>query len=147
MKLDVKSKIWGARGISPVSVADNTATVSQIFDTANYQGAMAMILLGSIADADATFTVLVEDGDDSGLSDNAAVDDQYLTGIEGAAATPTGASFRYDSDNGVKTIGYVGPKRYSRVTITPSGNASAALIAMCWIGMHKRVGPNTSQDS
>lgn len=147
MLLDLKSKLWFTRGLSPVSVADNTPAVSEIFNVANFQGAMAAILLGSIADADATFTVLVEDGDESDLSDAAAVPDEYLTGIEGAAATPTGASFRYDSDNQVKTIGYTGPKNYVRITVTPSGNASAALIAMAWCSFRKRVGPNTSQNS
>ena len=123
IKNDLHNNLTFERALSPVSVADNTAAVSQIIDM---QGALALefvIALGSIADADATFTVLVEDGNDSGLSDNAAVADAELLGTEAAA------SFQFDDDNGIKSIGYRGNKRYVRMTITPANNASAALLS------------------
>ena len=57
-----------------------------------------------------------------------AVDDAFLTGTE------TKASFQFDDDNEMRKIGYVGPKRYVRVTITPSGNNSGNIfIAGCWV--------------
>ncbi len=115
--LDVK------RAISPVSVADNTAAVSQIIDVQGYEALTFMILTGDIADADATFAALVEHGDNSALSDAEAVPDEQLIGTEALAA------FKFDSDNACRKIGYRGGKRYVRLTITPSGNASAALIA------------------
>lgn len=111
------------RAISPVSVSDNTAQVSQIIDTALYDACEFVIATGSIADADATFAVLVEDGNDAALSDAAAVADEFLLGTE------TEAGFRFDDDNEVRKIGYIGSKRFVRLTITPSGNASAALIS------------------
>lgn len=120
---DLYSNISIQRAISPVSVADNTAQVSQIIDRAGYDSLVFAIALGSIADADATFTVLIEDGDNSALSDNAAVADAELNGLESAA------SFQFDSDNLTKKIGYVGAKRYVRMTITPANNASAALMS------------------
>ena len=120
---DMHNNIKASRAISPVSVSDNTASVSQIIDRANYPGLEFVILTGSLADSDATFTVLVEDGDNSALSDNAAVADEYLLGTE------SGASFQFDSDNLTKKIGYIGSKRYVRLTITPANNASAAVIA------------------
>jgi hypothetical protein len=132
---ELHNNIKVTRAISPVSVADNTAAVSQIIDRANYPGLEFVILLGSIADADATFTVLVEDGDASNLSDAAAVADDQLLGTE------SGASFQYDSDNLTKKIGYVGSKRYVRLTITPANNASAALIAAGAIQYGGRVVP------
>lgn len=145
MLRDLHDQIYAARAISPVSVSDNTAQVSQIFDTAGYGAVELIIALGSLADTDATFTVLIEDGAASDLSDNAAVDDAYLLGVEGNAATPTGASFRYDSDNKVTKIGYIGPKRYVRATITPANNASAALLSAVWIGGFPRVMPKSTQ--
>jgi hypothetical protein len=120
---DLYSNISIQRAISPVSVSDNTAQVSQIIDRRGYDSLCFAIALGSIADVDATFTVLVEDGDNSALSDNAAVADVDLNGLESAA------SFQFDSDNLTKKIGYVGTKRYVRLTITPAGNASAALMS------------------
>lgn len=121
--LDLHNKIEIRRAISPVSVSDNTAQVSQIIDRQGFSALEFAIATGSIADADATFTVLVEDGDESDLSDNAAVADAQLLGTEAAAG------FQFDDDNETRKIGYIGNKRYVRLTITPANNASAALIA------------------
>lgn len=116
------------RVISPVSVADNTAQVGQVIDHQLYKDAVYIIALGSIADADATFTVLLEESDASG-SGFAAVDDADLLGTEVLA------SFQFDSDNGVRKLGYKGSKRYTRMTITPANNASAALMSVvCALG-------------
>jgi hypothetical protein len=119
---DLHNNIHVKRAISPVSVGDNTAAVSQIIDTNGYESLEFIIGAGSVGDADATFTVLVEDGAASNLSDAAAVDDKFLLGTEALA------SFKFDSDDKVFKIGYVGPRRYVRLTITPASNASAALI-------------------
>ena len=123
------------RAISPVSVADNTAQVSQILDRKDYNGVGLAILTGAIADADATFTVLVEAGDAANLSDAAAVPDSELVGTEALAG------FQFDDDNEVRKIGYIGIKRYLRVTITPANNASAALLAAVWMLTHARHAP------
>jgi hypothetical protein len=45
------------------------------------------------------------------------------------AAPETAAGFQFDDDNEVRKLGYVGNKRYTRLTITPAANASATLIA------------------
>jgi hypothetical protein len=111
--------------------------VSEIIDTSGYDSAEFIIALGSIADADATFTVLVEDGDNSALSDNAAVADDFLVGTEAEA------SFTFASDDQVRKIGYKGPKRYIRLTITPASNASAALIAAVAVLSHPALSPVT----
>ena len=65
---DMHNNIEVRRAISSVSVADNTAQVSQIVDRLGYESVEFAIALGSIADADATFAVLVEDGDAAELS-------------------------------------------------------------------------------
>lgn len=126
--MDLHNEITVKRVISPVSVADNTAQVGQVIDRAGYDAIEYIIALGSIADADATFAVLLEDSEASG-SGFAAVDDAYLIGTE------TLAGFAFDSDNACRKLGYKGLKRYTRLTITPSANASAALIsAVCILG-------------
>ncbi len=128
-----------SRGISPASQSDDTAIVSQIVDTANFDTLSFLIQLGSIADANVTFVILVEDGDDSGLSDNAAVNDVFLIGTE------SGAAFLFSDDNKTVKIGYIGPKRYVRVTITPNGNGSALLLSATWVQGHAKKGPQTAQ--
>ena len=120
---DGMNNIHPLRALSPVSVADNTAQVSQIIDRRGYESLTFLIATGSLADADATFAVLVEDGEDSGLSDAAAVADEQLVGTEALAG------FQFDDDDETRKIGYVGDKRYVRLTVTPTGNGSAALLA------------------
>ena len=121
--LDLYSKIAVRRAISPVSVADNTAAVSQVIDRQGFTALMFAIALGAIADADTTMAVLVEHADISDMTGAVAVPDAELNGTEAAAG------FQFDDDNETRQIGYVGNKRYVRLTITPANNASAALIA------------------
>ena len=132
MRRDLHNNITVKRAISPVDGANNTALVSQIIDRQDYQSLEFVIATGTLADADATFTVLVEDGDASNLSDASAVDDKYLLGTE------AGASFLFSDDDAVKKIGYKGPKRYVRLTITPANNTgSDPISAVAILGMPK----------
>lgn len=121
--LDLHNKLAVRHAISAISDADNTAQVSAIIDRLGFTGLEFVIALGAIADADATFTVLVEHGDEDDLGDAAAAPDRDLLGTELLAG------FQFDSDNGVRKIGYIGNKRYVRLTITPANNASGALMA------------------
>ena len=134
---DLHNNTKFSRGMSPVIAGtDNTAYVSQIVDTANFDANEFGILIGVNTDADVTFTVLVEDGDSATLTDAAAVADAFLLGTEIAA------SFDFSHDNQTRKIGYIGPKRYARVTITPANNAAGNIyIAGCWVQAYPRVAP------
>lgn len=110
------------RVISPVSVADTTAQVGEIIDVKGFDSLTYLIATGSLADADATFTVLLEEGDAANLSDAAAVADADLLGTEALA------SFIFSDDNKCFKLGYIGSKRYTRLTITPAANSSAGVI-------------------
>ena len=136
---DLHNAIDVRRAISPTRVSDNTAKVSQIIDRSNYESLEFVIGIGTIADADATFTVLVEDGDDSGLSDAAAVADASLFGTE------AGAGFQFDDDDEVRKIGYKGVKRYVRLTITPANNTGNADLSAVAVLSGDRKGPQSSQ--
>jgi hypothetical protein len=139
MRRDLHNNVYPKRGISPAAATtDNTAWVSQIVDTAGYESVEFLILTGSLADADATFTVLFEDGDASDLSDNAAVADDYLLGTEALAG------FNYADDNECRKIGYIGTKRYCRVTVTPANNTGNAFVAGCWLLGHPRTAPTAN---
>jgi hypothetical protein len=116
------------RVLSPVSVADNTAQVGQVIDRQGYDSLAYLILTGSLADADVTFTVLLEESDASG-SGFAAVADADMVSQTSGTAPETAAGFQFDDDNEVRKIGYIGNKRYTRLTITPANNASAGLLA------------------
>ena len=126
---DLHNSIEHRRVISPQSEAANTALVGQIINHANFDSVEYLILIGTLTDADATFAVLLEDGDDSGLSDAAAVVDAQLLGTEALAG------FNFGNDDEVRKLGYLGAKGFSRLTITPAANAAAALIAAsCVLG-------------
>lgn len=121
---DLMNNIHTVPLIVPVAArTDNTPIVSSIIDTRGYESCTLVLVTGTNTDADATFTVLVEDGDDSDLvDDGAAVADQYLLGTEALA------SFAFGDDNECRKIGYVGSKRYVRMTVTPANNAAGNIF-------------------
>lgn len=134
---DLHFDVKYSRAIAPAAATtDNTAFVSQIADTLDALSTEFVGLFGSIADADATFTVLVEHGDQANLSDAAAVPDAQLLGREAgtvtAGAASTGAAPGFADDNKTTKIGYVGTKRYVRVTITPAANTGNIFCAAVW---------------
>lgn len=128
---DIISHLQFKRGLSPVAATtDNTAYVSQILNRLGYESAAFVLLTGSLADVDATFTVLVEHGDVSNLSDAAAVPDDMLNGTELLAAP------LFSGDDKVFKIGYVGAKQYVRVTVTPAANTGNVFLAGVWVLGH-----------
>jgi hypothetical protein len=137
---DLHNNINVKRGLSPkAAVTDNTAFVSEIVDTLGYGSCEFLILIGANTDADATFSVLVEEGDASDLSGGNSVSDDDLLGTELLAG------FDYSDDNEVRKIGYRGHRRYVRCTITPSGNNSGNIfLAGCWLLGHPHSRPTAN---
>ena len=81
---------------------------------------------------------MVEHGDAANMSDAAAVPDDQLIGLEAQA------SFLFSDDDKVFKIGYRGPKRYARVTITPAANTGNAFVAGVWVLGHPRNRPTSN---
>lgn len=137
--MDLHNNIKVSRAISPKAAGtDNTAWVSEILDTANFSANELVIMIGANTDANATFTVLLEEGDNSALSDNSAVADADMLGTELAA------SWDYSDDNETRKLGYKGTKRYIRATVTPAGNDSGNIyMAALWIQSGARVAPQS----
>lgn len=135
---DLFNNITVARAIAPVSVADNTAQVGAIIDRQGFNSLTFAIALGSLADADATFAVTIDHGDNAALSDAASVPAGDLLG---AAAL---AGFTFADDNLTRKIGYRGSKRYVRLTITPANNTGAALLAAVAILSHPHTAPTSN---
>lgn len=101
---------------------DNTAIVSSIIDLRGYGALTFAILIGTNTDTNATFAVTMEHGDASNLSDTAAVTQADLVG------TLALAGFTFADDGKTRKIGYIGNKRYVRLTVTPSGNDSGNIF-------------------
>jgi hypothetical protein len=120
--------------IAPAAaITDNTAIVSSIIDCQGYDAVTLAFVTGTDADADATFTALLEEGADSGLSDAAAVADGDMVSMTAGTAPEAAASYTFADDGETRAIGYIGTKRYIRLTITPgsnTGNVFAAGVAI-----------------
>lgn len=133
---DLLNRIDVRRAISPAAATtDNTPIVSQIINLAGYDSCVFALLLGSLADADATFAVTMTHGSQANLSDGVAVP---ANNIEGSLAL---ASFDFSDDNQERKVGYKGNKQYVQLTITPSNNTGNVFIAATAILGNARYAP------
>lgn len=119
----------------------DAAIVSTILDTSGFDSNTFVGVLGTCTDAGFTTVVLMEEGDNSALSDAAAVADADLIGTEAGCqftqATGDLATFK---------LGYKGTKRYIRVTITPTGNGAGDIpFAGIWLQGNARSLPKSTQ--
>ena len=112
------------RSISPVSFSSNTALVGQIIDNKGYGALTYVIAVGTAGTAGATYTVTLDEGNASDLSDASAV---AATDLIGTLAL---ASFTGNDADKTRKLGYKGSKRYTRLTITPAGNSAAAVVGV-----------------
>lgn len=141
---DMFNQIKLVRALSPVNVGGNVAQVSEIVDRAGFDACTFAILTGGLSDSDATFTVLLEESENSNFSSSNAVADSDLIGTE------AGASFIFSDDNQQRKLGYKGNKRYLRLTITPANNAAATagtVIAAVAILGSPRTLPQSAQNT
>lgn len=131
---DLFHNVHATKVIPPVVVSDNTAQVGTVVDRLGYESLTYVISTGTLADADATFATLLEESDAEG-SGFAPVADGDLIGTEAEA------SFDFSDDGQVLKLGYIGNKRYTRLTITPTGNSGSAPIAAVAILGHPHSAP------
>src|SRR5574338_1215564 len=142
MLRDLIHSVSAVRGFSPASTSDNTAGVTQAVDRQGYAGVLFAIATGSIADADATFTVLLQESDSTG-SGHTDVADADMISMTAGTAPEAAASFTFSDDDKVYLLDYIGNKRYLKLTVTPANNASAALwsvVALRYGARHNPAG-------
>jgi hypothetical protein len=127
---DLMNDINPIIAIAPIAVADDATQKSAAIDTKGYESATFALQTGVLVDADATWTVVVKDGDTETQTDHVAVADTFLIGTEALMA------FDFADDSITKKIGYVGGKRYISIEIVNgTTNASAAPMAvLCILG-------------
>ena len=135
---DMYNNMTPARAISPIADTSNNAVLTtQTLDTQGHQTAMLYILVGTLTDADATFTVEIQESatDFSG----AAIDDAKLNVDE------ANVSFDEADDDSVRRIEIKDMLRYLQATITPAGNAAEAFFCAMWLLGNPRHRPVTAQ--
>lgn len=145
---DETNNVQIKRVISPTyQSTGDTAFVGETIDHQDYDAATYVIAVGDMADANVTFTVLLEESDDSGMSGASAVADGDMVSQTDGTAPETAAAFQYNDDNEVRKLGYLGSKRYTRLTITPANNTgNIYLSAVCVLG-HAKQAPVTQAAS
>lgn len=119
------------------AVTDGTAQVSSTCDRLGYDSVMLALITGTLTDADATWSVLIEDSDDD--STYAAVVDAELNGTE------TLAGFAFGDDGECRKIGYCGSKRYVRATVDDvTANTGNLFLAGVWVLGHPADAPTAN---
>jgi hypothetical protein len=119
------------------TTSDNTAIVfpsgSTGFDTRDNEAINLILTSGTLADADATFATTISESDATNGSYTA------VASTELSAALST-LDYIFSEDNTAKQLSLKPTKRFVRVTITPTGNASAAPFSIVVQGTKNIVG-------
>ena len=140
MEYDSKTKMFFSEALSPVVTTADGASVGSIIDTQDFES-LTFILHVALRTS-GTYTVTIEDGDDSGLSDTAAV----TVADDPQTIIPALAAQLARSTDGVTRFGYIGKKRFVRVTVTTSAfSVTGATIAVHAILGNAQSGPTTDQ--
>lgn len=108
---DLHNEATSRVGKTVAAITTNTTTTGAIIDTAQYESLEFYFISGTITDG--VYTVQIFHGNDSGLSDAVQLTGEELLGS-------VVFSLAADS-NKTKRIGYVGKKRYVRVSIVSTG--------------------------
>ena len=128
MKRDLMNNIHPVVAIAPVVVSDGSAQISAAIDVRQYSSVTFIIALGTLTDADATWSVVVKEGDSSTQGNHTAVADRDLIGTEALAG------FTFADDGETRKIGYKGDQDYVSIEIDDvtanTGNAPMCVICI-----------------
>jgi len=111
---DQKTSLKAVKAFNIASITASATTAGSSIDTKGFESLTLFVELG--ARTDGTFLPLIQDSDDN--STFADVIDQFLIGTEAEASLNTA--------NTVKSIGYVGKKRYVKLSIVSSAVTTGA---------------------
>ena len=121
MQRDMKSNQASDLGFY-AAITTDTTTAGQIVDTAHYESGL-MFSFAALVYSAGTYTPLIQESDDSGMSGATAVPDANLVGTEAAAAMSAATAVGDE----MNTIGVLNTKRYVRVSIVSVSTGSATI--------------------
>lgn len=127
---DSLSRVQIKRGHSPYYYSGNNTWISQIIDLQGYDAMYFALATGDLADADATFAVLMQESDNSDFSSASDVADADMVSQTRGTAPETAAAFVFSDDDKVRSIGYIGTKRYVRLYVTAASNTGYATVSI-----------------
>ncbi len=116
MEYDLASHLEPVQGLAPL--ARTAAEDGVIIDSLGFNSLTFAINIGAVA---ATTTLTLQHGDESDLSDAAAVDSDEIIGELTTIETTDASSAMW--------LGYIGKKRYVRLSYT-SGDSTVGIVAI-----------------
>ncbi|TDB88348.1 hypothetical protein E1264_11745 [Actinomadura sp. KC216] len=120
MRRTTYNNVRAAQALAPSTArtdgAVNGATIDRFVNDVYYRSVTFVINAGTVTDG--THTVAVEDSDNGSVWGAAAAAD-----VQGTAPAVGTAN-----DERAHEVGYVGPKRYVRITLTTAGATTGGLI-------------------
>lgn len=124
--------------ISIAEIAFETATISsagttagEVIDMQDVQALELILMSGAMSGTASTLAPKIQHFDNIDESDIEDVPSNYLVG------TITEATFELPTDsNKVKAIGYVGKKRYVKISIIVAGSTPSAVISVVALKQH-----------
>ena len=123
MDTDLHNNISPAVAIIPQALSGTSDLTGQTLDTQGYSAVEFILNTDAIAASSLDAQLLIQEGDESDLSDAAAVADTFLIGTEAATAIA-------DTDDKVsKRIGLRVTKRYCRANLTVTANDGTDVVA------------------
>lgn len=111
------------------AISSDTTTAGNIIDLQGFNSAEFVMFSGTLTDG--SYTPLLEEGDAANLSDATAVADAHLLGTEAAAAFAAASD-----DDAVKKLGYIGNKRYVRLSIVSASTSSGGTMGAIAVKGH-----------
>lgn len=125
---EIISKLQFLRALASTAIGSNTTTAGSIIDTKGYDS-VAFIIHGHTL-TDGTYTPLINESDDSGMSGETAVADSDLFVPGVTSGQEAEAALEATDDNTVKKIAYTGSKRYITCDIVSTGTTSGGTVSV-----------------
>lgn len=133
MEYDIHNSITGRNALDIQAIATDTTTNGEIIDTQGFESIDFHFLSGTITDG--AYALVIQDGDESDLSDAANVDSELVLGdLTGFVAA---------DDNTVIRVGTVSKKRYVRASIVSTSTTSGGTFGCVAVLGHPKVRPTS----
>lgn len=116
MEYDLHNSVLQKVALDIQDISTDTTTVGNIIDTLGFE---SIEFIASIGPTNAgTYTVILEDGDDSGLGDAAVIDSELVIG-----ALPV-----LDTADTAERVGTITKKRFVRLSLLSAGSSLVNLL-------------------
>lgn len=116
--MDLHHSIKVSVGLTSQTISTDTTTLGAIIDMQGFESCEFVLISGTITDGAYAVTLLEEDA--AGMGAATAVSSDHQLGD---------ADFALTDDDAAKRIGYIGKKRYVRLSIVSSATTSGGVFA------------------